>query len=784
MNRFLQRGLALAVVAAACPLVAMAVKPYKPQITAKFAVNSELNGEINLSLTAPTAVSVMSGSGWWATEEAGDPLPEGTVMTLTVTRSCSSLGESRLPVFTQENVTPGQIIELTDTYAENPLQPGYSYTYYCQASIAEGETTETSTEVSSSVKFGLTIDMTDGGEVTENPDGTVTIKYTAPSTYGGETELPVPLTSLELYRLDKYDSKPASGAEPIQTIENPEPGTVVVFTDAEPVVNQENAWYVKALCSLGDGGKKITGWVGYDVPRPVNNLTAVAEGNGMRLTWGAPTSGQNDYYGSNFDPEQTRYKIYRTAGYSQENWTLIAEDLTETEYLDDASDLEEPVQINYSVVAYNNVGEGSGACPDNTYASNSPYIIGPAYTLPFVENVPEDKKSNKLWSIDKPNGGCDWEFKKPFKVGSSWNPTATIEGVEGCGVMGVNYGSGYNRGEVKSTATCYSIDFSNARKPVLRFSYYAAPANDSQFEVSARVGANSELLKTVKISDGLDINEFLANPWTSDWWMPVEIDLSEYAGSADFRIEIAAWYTNTAQAVMISNLSIVDEWQAETFIVDDIEYEVIDEAAEAAAEGDPVASRAVKAIAYHGTATTVTVPWYVENNEEQFDVKEVATGAFAGNETLAEASVETPVIAAGAFEGCPALAKVAMGENTAAIGSRAFADCAALKRVEFAAAEVPAVESDSFEGIDPGCTGKCPDDSYEAYKAHEALKGIKFDLPNSIESVWAAGVSDADVYTIDGVQVLRGADAEAISALAPGVYVVSAEGRTFKIVIR
>lgn len=97
MNRFLQRGLALAVVAATCPLVAMAVKPYKPQITAKFAVNSELAGEINLSLTAPTA----------STEEAGDPLPEGTVMTLTVTRSCSSLGESRLPVFTQENVIPG-----------------------------------------------------------------------------------------------------------------------------------------------------------------------------------------------------------------------------------------------------------------------------------------------------------------------------------------------------------------------------------------------------------------------------------------------------------------------------------------------------------------------------------------------------------------------------------------------------------------------------------------------------------------------------------------------------
>lgn len=305
-------------------------------------------------------------------------------MTLTVKRSCSSLGESYVPVFSQENVTPGQTFEFKDTSTEYPLQSGYSYTYYCQASITEDETTESSTEVSSSVKFGLTIDMPSQSEVVENGDGSVTIKYTAPSTYGSGQELPIPLTSLEIYRLGEYDSKPASGAAPFQTVENPEMGATVEFTDPEPTANKQNNWYIKAICALGDGGTKVSGWVGYDVPRAVGNLTAAAEGNGVRLSWTAPTSGQNDYYGSNFDPEQTRYKIYRTFGYSESTWVLIAEDVAETEYLDDASDLTEPVKINYCVRAYNNVGDGSNAHPDNTYANNSPYIIGPAYKLPFV----------------------------------------------------------------------------------------------------------------------------------------------------------------------------------------------------------------------------------------------------------------------------------------------------------------------------------------------------------------------------------------------------------------
>lgn len=779
MNEILRKGLTLTVLATSLPFVASAVKPYKPEISTKFIVDSELQGQIQLNLTAPTAESVMSGSGWWATETEGDPLPEGTVMTITVTRSCSSVGESNIPVFTRDDVTPGQTFEFIDDNQDNPLQTGKSYTYYCKVAVTEEEVTEQSTEASSYIKFGLSLDMPTDAEFVENEDGSVTISYTAPSTYSGGEVLPLPLSAVEIYRLGEWDSTPSSGAEPFQIIENPENGSEVVFTDPEPTPNKQNKWYVKALCNLGDGGVKVSSWIGYDVPYGVNDLTLVTEGIGVRLSWTAPTTGLNSYYGSKFDPSRTRYKVYRAVGNDKSQWQLIAEDLTDTTYVDTAEDLEEPIMLNYDVVAYNNVGDGSDVFPDNTYSGQMPYVVGPFYSLPFEENVSVDKKTDKVWLAENPSGGDTWEYMNPFKIGNSYSPTATIEGPEGRGVMGVNYTDwSYNRAGTKNRLSTYGIDLTQTRKPVLRFSYYAIPGNDTQIDVVAVTGGEATVLRNIKIYDDVDINTF---GWTADNWREVEIDLSEYAGTGDFRIGFDSWYVNTGHTTMISKVSIVDEGQqSETFIVDEIEYEVIEDAEPVT---DLSSARNVRAIRYHGSAGTVTVPWYVMNGDEEFDVTEVGAGAFAENATLSEVAIETPVIAGGAFENCPALSKVVMNENTTAIGSRAFADCPELKRVEFGATEVPAIEADAFAGIHPTCTGDCPDEAYDAYKAHEALQGITFDVPNGIDSVWSDFV-EADVYTADGVLVLRGADKAALRTLAPGIYIVGAGEKTSKIVIR
>lgn len=557
MNRFLLRGITLSVMVCSVPLLASALKPYKPEIAVKFVVTSELKGEMHLDVTAPTAESVQTGSGWWSQESAGDPLPDGTTMTISVTRSCSKAGESGISVLNQDGVAPGQVINLIDNSTDHPLQSGYSYTYYCTASITQDDTTETSTEVYGSSKFGMTFDMSSGAEVTENADGTVTIKYTLPSTYGGTEAIPVPLTSVSIYRLGQYDSSPASDAEPFQTIVSPEKGTTVEFTDDAPTMNKKNNWYILAKCELGDGGTKVSGWVGYDVPYGASAVQAVQNGKGMTLTWTAPTSGQNSYDGSKFDPAQTRYRIYRTQGYSKDTWTMIAEDIAETEYTDDASDLEAPVKINYAVEAYNSIGAGSSAYPNNTQSSSQPFVVGPFYTLPFEENVTVDKKTDNVWLPENPNGGDTWSFMNPFKVGNSYNPTATVGGPDDKGVMGINYSDyDYNRPDTKNTLSSYGIDLSNAGKPVLRFSYYAIPGNDTQFDVVAIKDGVQEVLRNIKISDGIEVDGFA---WNSDNWKPVEIDLTDYAGTPDFRIGFASWYESAKHTTMISAVSIKDE---------------------------------------------------------------------------------------------------------------------------------------------------------------------------------------------------------------------------------
>lgn len=556
MNRFLLRGITLSVMACSVPFLASALKPYKPELSVKFVVTPELKGEMHLDVTAPTAVSV-PGAGWWSQESAGDPLPDGTTMTMKVTRSCSKAGESGISVLNQEGVTPGQVINLIDNSTDHPLQPGYSYTYYCTASITLDDTTETSTEVNSSSKFGMTFDMSSDAEVTENADGTVTIKYTLPSTYGGSEAIPVPLTSVSIYRLGQYDSSPASGAEPFQTIDNPEKGTVVVFTDNAPTLNKKNNWYITAKCDLGDGSAKVSGWVGYDVPYGASEVQAVQNGRGMTLTWTAPTSGQNSYDGSKFDPAQTRYRIYRTPGYSKDTWTMIAEDIAETTYTDDASDLEAPVKINYAVEAYNSIGAGSSAYPNNTSSSSQPFVVGPFYSLPFEENVTVDKKTDNVWLAENPNGGDTWSFMNPFKVGNSYNPTATVGGPDDKGVMGINYTDyDYNRADTKNTLSSYGIDLSNAGKPVLRFSYYAIPGNDTQFDVVAIKDGVQTVLRNIKISDGIEVDGFA---WNSDNWKPVEIDLTDYAGTPDFRIGFGSWYESAPHTTMISAVSIKDD---------------------------------------------------------------------------------------------------------------------------------------------------------------------------------------------------------------------------------
>lgn len=123
--------------------------------------------------------------------------------------------------------------------------------------------------------------------------------------------------------------------------------------------------------------------------------------------------------------------------------------------------------------------------------------------------------------------------------------------------MGINYTDyDYNRADTKNTLSSYGIDLSNAGKPVLRFSYYAIPGNDTQFDVVAIKDGVQTVLRNIKISDGIEVDGFA---WNSDNWKPVEIDLTDYAGTPDFRIGFGSWYESAKHTTMISAVSIKDE---------------------------------------------------------------------------------------------------------------------------------------------------------------------------------------------------------------------------------
>jgi len=136
-----------------------------------------------------------------------------------------------------------------------------------------------------------------------------------------------------------------------------------------------------------------------------------------------------------------------------------------------------------------------------------------------------------------------------------------------------------------------------------------------------------------------------------------------------------------------------------------------------------------------------------------------------------------------AFDGCLSLEKVSLLKEVKVIGARAFADCPALMRVEFFSSPVPEVAADAFSGIHEECTGSCPAEDYADYIAHESLKPIAFEPPTGVGLLFD-NTATADVFTLDGVCVLRQAEASDIASLAPGVYIVRAGGRAVKTVIR
>ncbi len=541
--------------AAFLPEVVQAVQPYKPVVSVSFGISSTSTGEISGKVTSPKSVNV-PGSGWWSSDSEGDPLPDGTTMTIKVTRSCYSLWKSEeITVFTASDVAPGQELPFVDD-AVPAWEYGYTMTYTATATIGEDVSPEATKSLSPGLDLVLATPV-----LSETADGKAAVTVTVPSKYkfdSEELDLPVDVTGVELYRLDQYDTKPSSGDKPIATVENPAKGSEVTLTDATPEMNSNNNYYVKVVTPLGYVGKQVTGWIGYDVPGYISGYEGVYKDGGVLLTWEAPTAGQNSYNGSKFDPEATRYKIYRVWGYGSDASQLIADNLDKTEFFDSGEGLEAPVKCNYRLEPYNNLGEGSDAYPYfNGSATNGysyPFIVGPAYTMPFVETFPGTSPEN-CWIPENPNRGGTWAFGTNVSLGSSSWSGPYIDGPSaGAGMAILNFNQGYPSAGVVNSLTSYKINTEGSKCVVLEFLYFALAYNDVSIDVMAYdAEGNMVSVKKFLIADGANLDDYSATS-PSNWRHMAVTMPADVCGRDDFRFAFGASFDGQASSAVIADV--------------------------------------------------------------------------------------------------------------------------------------------------------------------------------------------------------------------------------------
>lgn len=210
----------------------------------------------------------------------------------------------------------------------------------------------------------------------------VTLSWTNPTkTYGRGGTLEE-LLKVELYRDDEL----------INTVESPEIGGVVTFSDKVP----RSAMYsykVVPYNSAGKGDRKaITMFIGQGIPMQVSNLVLTPENHGAKLTWDAPVNAKFDAY---LDAESLRYEITRSDG------VVLDTDFNGTEFID--SSIEKLARYSYTVKAKNIGGEA-------LEVTSNPAVCGPAVEIPNTFSFASQDEFD-VWTVIDGNGNeVSWNY--------------------------------------------------------------------------------------------------------------------------------------------------------------------------------------------------------------------------------------------------------------------------------------------------------------------------------------------------------------------------------------
>ncbi|MDL2256884.1 carboxypeptidase regulatory-like domain-containing protein [Bacteroidales bacterium OttesenSCG-928-I14] len=210
------------------------------------------------------------------------------------------------------------------------------------------------------------------------------------------------LTAIKIYRNDSDEA--------IHTINSPVIGKENnEWSDTNITSPGKYTYSIVGVNEIGEGVKiKVSAFVGSDLPKAVTELVVNTDGDNPVLTWTAPTEGAN---GGWFDSSTLKYKVLRNPGS-----VLVQENITATTFTDMTTNSLDLGYYSYTVVAYNNSGDGEAATTNEV-------LMGGALNVPWLEDF--STSSYLLWTkINANNDSYSWNkytSSQHYEISSSYS---------------------------------------------------------------------------------------------------------------------------------------------------------------------------------------------------------------------------------------------------------------------------------------------------------------------------------------------------------------------------
>lgn len=232
-----------------------------------------------------------------------------------------------------------------------------------------------------------------------------TVAFRAPSKCYDGTALSS-ITKIEILRNDTV----------IHTYTSVAPGTKLSYEDNAVKVNGDNRYAVISYNTAGGSSKsEITEYVGIKTPGPVENLqfTQVTDRPGfMKVNWTAPA---NDVDGRPIPASKIKYVIKDVKNQA----SVIADNISDTEYEYKACEMDSPHLVGCVVYAETDGGRSKGIAPEVMF-------LGEPYKSPLIESFadcrteiemmydPEGTLGNITLFSDDPRYVCSYDGDNGF----------------------------------------------------------------------------------------------------------------------------------------------------------------------------------------------------------------------------------------------------------------------------------------------------------------------------------------------------------------------------------